>query len=105
MRPIDANALMERADEVTFMGFQAAERKKHLMDLVSAMAESCPTIDAVPVVRCGECKHYNRPENWPPEYTKGRCFLDVLERRVHPDDFCSCGERKGGEDDGENETN
>ena len=48
-RLIDANKVLERADEVTFMGFRAEERKKHFMDLVSEILKQ-PTVDAVEVV-------------------------------------------------------
>lgn len=56
-----------------------------------------PAADVVPVVRCKDCKHYYRPLNWPEDYTKGECEIDLLDRRVHPDDYCSYGERKDGE--------
>lgn len=51
------------------------------------------TVDAVPVVRCGECKH-SKP--WYKD--KYRCFfwvetgVDVFE-----DGFCSYGKPKGGD--------
>lgn len=54
-RLIDADKVFERADEVTFMGFRAEERKKHFMDLVSEIMKQS-TVDAVPVVPCTECK-------------------------------------------------
>jgi hypothetical protein len=47
-RLIDANRAFEKADEVTFMGFHAEERKRHFMDLVSVILD-CPTVDAVEV--------------------------------------------------------
>ena len=47
-------------------------------------------IDAVPVVRCKDCRGINpaiaRPE--------GRCLCERNSRWVFPDDFCSCGERR-----------
>ena len=51
-----------------------------------------PTIDAVPVVRCKDCKHY--------EIHKPK-VLENCERKgyiipMKPDDFCSYGERKEG---------
>lgn len=47
-----------------------------------------PTVDAVVVVRCKNCRSYNKPKTgW------GEVHLD----REHPDDFCSYGERKDGE--------
>ena len=61
--------------------------------------EQAPTVDAVPVVRCRECKH------WKPtgskagnsfsdmEYIGGCEFTNYCRRES---DFCSCGERKEG---------
>ena len=53
---------------------------------------SAPIIDAVPVVRCKDCKHY--------EIHKPK-VLENCERKgyiipMKPDDFCSYGERKEG---------
>ena len=50
-----------------------------------------PTVDAVPVVRCRECKHYD-PENHHCDHYMGTSA--PLRRK--PDDFCSYGERKEG---------
>ena len=47
------------------------------------------TIDAVEVVRCRECRSYNKPKT-------GWC--EVHLDREHMDDFCSYGERKEGAD-------
>ena len=91
MRLIDADALLERADEVAFTGFQTVERKKHFMDLVSAMVESCTTIDAVPVVRCKDCKHY-KAYSKPVEDFDGRCTARGCE--TDEPEFCSYGERR-----------
>lgn len=51
------------------------------------------TIDAVPVVRCRECKHCD-PENYHCDHPMGT----VAPLRRKPDDFCSYGERKEGAD-------
>ena len=48
-----------------------------------------PTIDAVSVVRCRECKHCD-PENYHCDHHM--CTAAPLRRK--PDDFCSHGERK-----------
>ena len=48
-----------------------------------------PTVDAVIVTRCKDCRSYNKPKT-------GWC--EVHLGREHPDDFCSYGERKDGED-------
>ena len=47
--------------------------------------EAAPTVDAVPVVRCRDCRSYNKPKT-------GWC--EVHLDREHLDDFCSYGERK-----------
>lgn len=63
-----------------------------------------PTIDAVPVVRCKDCKR--RIETMKPEYEKGggicgRMYdtgeIEGYLCRVSADDFCSYGERKDGD--------
>ena len=46
-----------------------------------------PTVDAVVVVRCKNCRSYNKPKT-------GWC--EVHLDREHPDDFCSYGERREG---------
>ena len=51
------------------------------------------SIDAVPVVRCRECKHCD-PENHHCDHPMSTAA--PLSRK--PDDFCSYGERKGGAD-------
>lgn len=46
------------------------------------------TIDAVPVVRCRECKHYKPEEYFSP------CVLPQGLECAKPNDFCSYGQRK-----------
>lgn len=55
--------------------------------------QQLPTIDAVPVVRCQECKHCD-PENYHCDHPMGT----AAPLRRKPDDFCSYGERKEGAD-------
>lgn len=86
MRLIDADAFLERMSRTDrFFGV--------VFDINDA-----PTVDAVPVVRCRECKHCRNLPN-------GLCYLYTEpcdnERGykgeavcVEPDDFCSCGERR-----------
>lgn len=87
MRPIDADALdFSPLKDV----FDRARAKIIVM--------GAHTIDAVPVVRCKDCKHYRNHPN-------GLCYALTEpydnERGykgdthcVEPDDFCSYGERK-----------
>lgn len=64
--------------------------------------ETAPTVDAVPVVRCRDCEYYKNHPN-------GLCYLHTEPKEnergysgeavcVEPDDFCSYGLRKGGND-------
>ena len=56
------------------------------------MLDKMPTIDAVPVVRCRECKW------WQEDDDIGHCDNpDGLDNYAKPEDFCSYGERKGGQ--------
>ena len=80
-RLIDANKFLEKADEVTFMGFHAEERKRYFMDLVSLILD-CVTVDAVEVVRCKDCK-----------FGKMCSIREAMVCTV-PEGFCWRGERK-----------
>ena len=51
------------------------------------LVEKAPTVDAVVVMRCKDCRSYNKPKT-------GWC--EVHLDREHPDDFCSYGKRKDG---------
>ena len=53
------------------------------------LIEKAPTVDAVVVTRCNDCRAYNKPKT-------GWC--EVHLDREHPDDFCSYGKRKDGGD-------
>ena len=49
---------------------------------------NAPTVDAVPVVRCRECKYHNKPP----------CPMRLSFNWTEDDDFCSYGEREEGSD-------
>ena len=60
--------------------------------------EEQPTVDAVPVVRCKDCRHCTKDENIIGAY--GYCYhfgCYAHEPMVEADDFCSYGERREGE--------
>ena len=82
-RLIDANALIEEANAEGAYGYVDAFQ-----------IANAPTIDAVEVVRCRDCKHWH----------KETLFCDYMpygeaQERVnwYADDFCSYGERKDNE--------
>lgn len=94
-RLIDADALWEqmkelyqkRCEESDMTGDRAVCVTWH--DAVVCIKDA-PTIDAVPVVRCRECKKYGgRPwEN----YKNGICSR--TDCGVFADDYCSRGQRR-----------
>ena len=53
---------------------------------------SAPTIDAVPVVRCRECKYRFKNNG----HSKNGCPIIDANIWMDDDDFCSHGERKEG---------
>ncbi len=98
MRLIDADRLSEAIyDNVSAPYEEAVWAKEDCL----AEIEAAQTVDAVPVVRCRECKH------WKPsgskagnsfsdmEYIGGCEFTNYCRRES---DFCSYGERKRGAD-------
>ena len=79
MRLIDADAVIKNALTDT-------ER-----EYLKSIAKTAPTIDAVPVVRCGDCKYL---------MANGICNM-FADDTIKPSasDFCSCGERRNNEID------
>lgn len=65
--------------------FNDPERAYGWNDLLKIL-ETVPTVDAVPVVRCRECKYHNKPP----------CPMRLSFNWTEDDDFCSYGERKDG---------
>lgn len=88
MRLIDADLLSEAIHDNVPAPYEDASWAK---DNCLVELEGAPTVDAVPVVRCRECKHH---------HDCGTHFCDALGMDC-PDDsefFCAYGERKEGAD-------
>ena len=81
MRLIDADALEE-----AMWPFERIGWEKGWNDALSVVMKNAPTVDAVPVVRCKDCKWWNDYEE--------SCFGKL----ARADDYCAWGERK---EDGE----
>ena len=64
-----------------------------LMDAFDDALQDAQTVDAVEVVRCKDCKHYDKHE-LTCELIFNPCATNVA---WYPEDFCSYGERKGNE--------
>lgn len=60
--------------------------------------ENCATIDAVPVLRCRECKYYMK-SNEQCELIDTRLNFYSTHKRWTEESFCSWGERKDGDAD------
>ena len=85
MRLIDADRLSEAIyDNVPAPYEDASWAKENCL----AEIEAAQTVDAVPVVRCRECKFRDGTPGQP----------NILCGNMHDDDFCSYGERKEGAD-------
>ena len=61
------------------------------------VVKDAPTVDAVPVVRCRECKHRGTDDCI--FHIKGEPADEELLLKLD-NDFCSYGERKEGDDNG-----
>ena len=85
MRLIDANKLVLRfeygvqVDGMLFVPFRDIKKS----------VNKAPTVDAVPVVRCRDCKYYD-PEDW----GGITCKADGGMTYPYDDSFCSQGERR-----------
>ena len=98
MRLIDADALMRIYQEVLCPHVSCVDCSLLMNDgncRFETMIREALAIDAVPIVRCRECKHCD-PENYHCDHPMSTAA--PLGRK--PDDFCSYGERKDGADNG-----
>ena len=50
--------------------------------------EALPTVDAVPVVRCGECKRRYKPLD---DDARNEIYCEFIGSTMRKDDFCSYG--------------
>ena len=96
-RLIDANALADKVDESKYNNphpqgmVRVNHRNEH--DHFLRMILDDPTVDAVEVVRCKDCKFY--------EDHKRKAYENCTRKDrfipMKPDDFCSYVERREGE--------
>lgn len=83
-RLIDADALRKKAQYSN--RFESDEQIVFLDDI-----DAAPTVDAVPVVRCWQCKHGSK------------CTMNMIQCKMYDrfhraDWFCANGERRGGDE-------
>lgn len=99
MRLIDADAILkadENSDKALVLGSGKALEIAYA--LLKKKVADAPTVDAVPVVRCKDCVHWDDdPDTYGADYgPKGKCMKSF--ETMCADDFCSHGERKDGVD-------
>ena len=88
MRLIDADRAMEIVRDQGI----AHPNAYHLTNYAMLILREAPTVDAVPVVRCRDCKYHEDTHVIGFEHC---CLYDLIMRH---NDFCSYGKRKGGAD-------
>ena len=79
MRLIDADALKKH------YAWWDDDRQK----LFDSIVDSQPTVDAVPVIRCKDCKHWQKSVI---NYNEYVCYWGGYVKQE--DDYCSWGKRK-----------
>lgn len=84
MRLIDADKLVNR---IVFHSDMPLSEKEAFEDAISEE----PSVDAVPVVRCKECKHWEGEKRGQFWYFE-QCALN--QHIASCDDYCSCAERR-----------
>lgn len=103
MRLIDADQMaVDESEAYMSAQVQITDDLKWLVNFaahskIQMLIADTPTVDAVPVVRCKECVHYDM----------GVCLKIYSDGNTHPEawqnrrteDFCSYGERKEGDGD------
>ena len=100
MRLIDADELKEHLfvgadyDKAINDGIDKTEEEVFAFkcgwnDALKSVEQFAPTVDAVEVVRCKDCKWYKRKYPW-----NGIYECSYLEAPMDDDDFCSWGERR-----------
>ena len=90
-RLIDADAIIDFIDmDSTWDPLETCFSEKAVVD----MLESAPTVDAVEVVRCKDCKYRFKNNG----HSRDGCPIVDAKIWMDDDDFCSHGERKEGDD-------
>ena len=98
MRLIDADKLLENYKKwIPQLSSKEDEGDRRGVETCIAVLEDMQTVDAVPVVRCRECKYRGTDDCI--FHIKGEPADEELLLKLD-NDFCSYGERKEGADNG-----
>ena len=88
-------SLINREALLSYADFWASYGDHYTAEDVIMMIKTAPTVDAVPVVRCRECKYRGTDDCI--FHIKGEPADEELLLKLD-NDFCSYGERKEGAD-------
>lgn len=95
-RYTDIDALVAMLRNNIDLPFNGGDNWAHIVQikdkLIEHIEKNAPVADVAGVVRCKECKHYNKNCMSP---HSGWC--ECLERGEYDEHFCSHGERKDGD--------
>lgn len=95
MRLIDADALKLKVEAMVIHKFNESDYEyggNQAFDYVAdILIDDAPTIDAIEVVRCKDCRHYKKIN---PRAKSGMCYKDIVASAWNDDGFCSRGERR-----------
>ena len=98
-------SLINREALLSYADLWASCGEHYTAEDVIMMIKTAPTVDAVPVVRCRECKHHRDKNEQERQYLVEDILIctspdatDDCWNAVWPDHFCSYGERKEGAD-------
>lgn len=95
MRLIDADVAVENIEEwLNSVGTALIGKGLSYTGELMGCIEDAQTVDAVPVVRCRECKYRFKNNG----HDKSGCPIIDNNIWMEDDDFCSHGERKEGAD-------
>ena len=108
MRLIDADAsksmhdLISRQEAINAVGSMLRRKFGIGGDLaeitLAGLPSAQPTVDAVPVIRCKDCKYYFEKEWIVGAGSYTTCWYQIIAN-AQPNDFCSRAERKDNETD------
>ena len=101
-RLIDAVALRNQVMNEILHYCNCGEGGYYFAEDVIPDVDNAPTVDAVEVVRCRDCKHWHEETGWCNQHSH---FVDIEGGACHPwessewkmfveNDFCSYGERR-----------
>jgi hypothetical protein len=77
---IDADKLLGLMSDLMF--------KEGFRETMKTIIKNTPTVDAVPVVRCKDCKHYNTIG-----CSKGFGWCENMDRRTSDNFYCANGKQ------------